>query len=197
MSAENLLTKTLIVWWRYGKEHGKEEFRVNPPEVVNRHLKGKVDHFRSLPEESWRWWKVSDDLIIERWDDSPGQTGPDTRIYYLLNRGVTVIENVHCPPPDDRWKWYIHISDFLYSSELETWRMKDLFCDVVVEEDNHTYHLYDLPDLAQALDVGLICSNDSREILKRIDWVVSNINNRAFPFPEIMEGREACHKLGW
>ena len=189
--------KSLIVWWRFGKEHGGEEFRVNTPEQVRLHLQKKVDEFHQTPEELWRWWQVDENLIVERWDTSPEHTGPDTRIYYLLNRGVSVIENIHLPPPDDNWKWYIHICDFDYHAELDTWMMKDLFCDILVAGDNRTYHMYDLPDLAQALDVGLITAGETREILKRVDWVVTSIVKGSFPFEEIKLGQASCTQLGW
>lgn len=194
---EHEYNKTLIVWWRFGKEHGGEEFRVNLPEQVRSHLQKKVDEFRKTPEQLWKWWQVDENMIVERWDTSPVHTGPDTRIYYLLNSGLSIIENIHLPAPDDNWKWYIHISDFDYDAEFKSWLMKDLFCDIVVEDDNRTYHMYDLPDLAQALDVGLITTDETREILKRVDWVVTSISKGKFPFDEIKRGQAACKQLGW
>ncbi len=39
--------ETLVVWRRLGKEHGEETgFRVNPPEVVEAHLREKTLRFR-------------------------------------------------------------------------------------------------------------------------------------------------------
>jgi hypothetical protein len=194
---EHSFKKTLIVWWRFGKEHGGEDFRINSPEQVRSHLQKKVDEFRKTPDQLWKWWQVDENLIVERWDSSPVHTGPDTRIYYLLNCGLSIIENIHLPPPDDNWKWYIHVSDFEYDRDMDTWMMKDLFCDILVEDDNRTYHMYDLPDLAQALDVGLITTDETREILKRVDWVVTSIAKGGFPFEEIKRGQIACKQLGW
>ena len=45
--------KTLIDWWRYGKEHEEEDFRVNPPEVVAAHLDRKIAAFRTQPDGEW------------------------------------------------------------------------------------------------------------------------------------------------
>jgi hypothetical protein len=188
--------KTLIVWWRFGKEHGDEDIRVNLPEMIDAHVQRKVARFTQMPEERWRWWQVSNELIVERWDDSPAQS-PDTRIYYLLKSGVTVIENIHLPAPDDNWKWFIQVCDFKYYKEMSYWVMKDLFCDICVEADNHSYHLFDLPDLAQALDLGLISRRETRDILHRVDWVVNQVARGGFPFPEIVAGQEACKLLGW
>ena len=36
------LHRTLVVWWRYGKDHSEEGFRVNPPEVIAAHLDQKM-----------------------------------------------------------------------------------------------------------------------------------------------------------
>jgi hypothetical protein len=189
-------TKTLIVWWRFGKEHSEDNFRLNLPEVIDAHLQRKVARFSQVPEQSWRWWQVNDDLIVERWDDAPAQA-LDTRIYYLLKRGITVIENIHLAAPDDNWKWYVQVCDFQFRQELSCWVMKDLFCDICVEADNRSYHLFDLPELAQALDLGLVSKSETRDILQKVDWVVNQIAKGCFPFPEIVEGQAACKQLGW
>lgn len=190
-------SKTMIVWWRFGKEHGDDEFRVNPPEVINAHIQRKIDRFRKTPADEWRWYQVDPDLIVERYDTSPEESGPDTRIYYLLNCGLAVIENIHLPPPEDNWKWLIRIADFFYNKEMESWIMKDLFCDICVENDCHTYHMFDLPDLAQALDIHLITRGEARDILKRVDWFLNRVSRRQKPLPEILRGQETCKRLGW
>jgi hypothetical protein len=190
-------SKTLIIWWRYGKEHEGDEFKINSSELVDAHLKSKYNRFRNASVDPGRWWQVDPDLIIERPPPGGQLFGDDSRIYYLLNRGLTVIENVHLPPPDDNWTWYIRICDFSFSDGLNCWLMKDLFCDIVVENDNRTYHLFDLPDMAQALDVGLITTVQSGEILKRIDQVVNAISEGRFPLEEIVYARAAADRMGW
>src|SRR5262245_46811493 len=101
------MDRTLVIWWRYGKEHGEEEFRVNSPEVIAEHLNAKAARFRQTSLSEWRWWQVSDDLIVEY--PVPDQLfyRADTRIYYLPKRGLAVIENIHLHPPDDVWGWYL------------------------------------------------------------------------------------------
>jgi hypothetical protein len=190
-------SKTLIVWWRFGKEQEEDEIAVYPDEVVAAHLREKVERFRRLDEEYWRWWQVDKDLIIERPPPQGPLFGPDSRIYYLLDLGLSVIEEVHMPPPDDRWKWYIRISDFIRDEKLGCWLMKDQFCDIVVEYDDRTYHLYGLPAMAQALDVGLITTAESGAILQRIDWVVNCLAKGEFPFSQIQRGQAAAKKMGW
>jgi len=190
-------TKTLIVWWRFGQEHSVDDFRINPPEVVAAHIQRKLDRFQPTPADAWRWWQASEDLIVERCESCSDTIGPDTRIYYLLKRGLTVIENIHLPPPEDNWKWLVRISDFVHKPGEGYWIMKDLFCDICVESDNRTYHLFDLPDLAQALDIGLVSSAETRDILRRVDWLVAKVAKSQFPIPEIFEGQAACKLLGW
>ena len=49
--------KTLVIWWRFGKEHGKGDgFGVNPPTIIEQHLDAKAAHFRNTPDEQWRWF---------------------------------------------------------------------------------------------------------------------------------------------
>ena len=57
--------------------------------------------------------------------------------------------------------------------------------------------MYDLPDVAQALDVGLITPYETRDILKRVDWLLNRIAKGEFPFPEVQRAQDACLKLGW
>ena len=190
-------SKTLIVWWRFGKEHEKDEFKINSPDLVEAHLRSKANRFRGASMDPGRWWQVDEDIIIERPDPGGQLFGSDSRIYYLLNRGLTVIENVHLPPPDDNWTWYIRICDFSFSDELDCWLMKDLFVDVVIENDNHTYHLFDLPDMARALDVGLITSAESAEIVTRIEKLVQQIDAGEYPLEEILYARAAADRMGW
>ncbi len=197
MASNPTFTPTLMVWWRYGKEHGGDDFRLNPQDVVAAHVQRKVARFRQTPQAEWRWWRVDHDLIVERPPARERPFGEDTCIYYLLEKGVSVIENVYFPPPDDRWKWYIHISDFVFDDDLDTWLMKDLICDVMVAHDDRSYHIFNLPDMAQALDVGLITTDQTRQILGRIDWLVNLLAGGEFPLPEVSRGRQSARRMGW
>jgi hypothetical protein len=194
----NTLTPTLLVWWKFGREQqNDEEIRQNPQDVVRQHLQRKVDRSRKQPAGSWRWYQAAPDLIVERWDDTHSPTGPNTTIYYLLDCGLAVIEDIVFPPPDDRWKWYIHIADYLFEPDIDAWLMKDLFVDVIVQADNRTCEVMDLPELARALDAGVITQEQSHAILERADWLVNKIAAGKFPMDEVQRGREACKKLGW
>jgi hypothetical protein len=191
------LEKTLVAWWSYGKEHVGDDLRLNSPEVIASHLDAKIAAFCATPGDKWRWWQVDDDLLVERPKPDSRWCGPDTRIYYLVKRGLGIIENIHYPPPDDRWKWYIHLADIFYDSSRECWIMKDLFTDILVGDDNRTCRVVDLDDLAEALDLGLLTPAQASDVLRRTDLTLAAIAKAAFPFPEIGRGRAAGRELGW
>ncbi len=186
-----------MAWWSYGKEHHGDDLRLNSPETIASHLDAKIASFRATPNDEWRWWQVDDDLLVERPKPDSRWCGPDTRIYYLVRRGLGIIENIHYPPPDDRWTWYIHLADIFYDPARECWIMKDLFSDILVDGDERTCRVLDLDDLADALDLGLLTPAQTSEILRRTDLTLTAVAKGAFPFPEIERGWAACKELGW
>lgn len=127
--------KTLVIWWRFGKEHGKGDgFGVNPPTIIEQHLDAKAAHFRNTPDEQWRWLRDGS-LIVERPDPNGYGYGQDTRIYYLVERGLTIIENIHLPGPRAAWSWYIHLANIFYDAQRQCWISQDLFCDILLTPD--------------------------------------------------------------
>ncbi len=192
----------LVVWWRFGKEHETLETTGTlstitryPAEVVQTHIQAKLERLRQTPPESWRWHVVDDDLIIER--DVPPYLrfgGADTRFYYLLKRGLAVVENFHGRRGTF---WYIHVCDFLHNADENYWIMKDLFTDILVQQDGSRYRLVDLDDLAHALDIGLIDAPTSSMILRRTQDALYSIERDGFPFAEVRRGREVFRLLGW
>lgn len=188
---------TLLIWHRYGKEHGEESFRVNSPEVIAQHLRNRAALFRGrTAPDDWRWFQVDKNLIVERPMPDDFIFGPDTRIFYLLDQGVGILEDIRYPRTD-RWRWYIHLADFSFNRELESWVMQDLFADVFVAPDACTHQILDLDDLALALDLGLLTPAKTSEILRRTDALVRQIARGEFPFEAVLRGREACRALGW
>jgi len=189
--------KTLAIWWRYGKEHGEEDgFRLNPAAVVAQHLDAKAAHFRATAPETWCLSRAGS-LIVERPDPNGYGYGPDSRIYYLVDRGLTIVENIHLPDPWRAWSWYIHLADIFYDAQRECWISKDLFCDVILTPDGWRYHVNDLGDLGQALELGLITPKTAHQILRRTDALLEAITLGQFPFPEIVAARALCRRLGW
>jgi hypothetical protein len=57
---------TTIAWRRFGKEHGEGEFRLNDEATVRTHLEGKVEQARQTPVERWAWYRINDQLLVER-----------------------------------------------------------------------------------------------------------------------------------
>lgn len=190
-------TPTLLIWHRFGKEHGEESFRVNPPVVVAEHLRARAALFRGrTAADDWRWFQVDNTLIVERPTPDDVIFGPDTRIFYLLDQGLGILEDIRYPR-SDRWRWYIHLADYSFHQDLDCWVMQDLFTDVFVAPDERTTQVLDLDDLALALDLGLLTPAKTSEILRRTDALVRQIARGAFPFEAVLRGREACRAVGW
>ncbi|MCB0064742.1 MAG: hypothetical protein KDE19_21610 [Caldilineaceae bacterium] len=187
--------QTQAIWWRFGKEHGEDDFRVNPPEFIAQHLDQKVTRTKQTAAADWRWW-TDGTVIVEK--PVPGIHYSDaTRIYYLIKWGMTVVEQIHLPPPRDRWYWYIHLTDIFYDETRCCWISKDLFCDIVLDRSGSQYHLMDLADLGQALAIGLITPAATTAILQRVDALLTAIMQDGFPFPEITRAQALCRRLGW
>jgi len=196
------MKRTLLVWWRYGKEHQDRQdchaLRVNSPEMIAAHLDRKIARFRATPDDAWRWWQVSDDLIVERMGPPYSEVmRADTRFYYLVSKGVGVMENCHFDPPYAEWRWYLHLADIYFDATRECWIMKDLFCDILIHRDASCHLVLDLHDLGTALDLGLVSPLETSQILRKTNAVLHDIANGEFPFPEMLRAREACAKLGW
>lgn len=191
------LQKSLVIWWRFGKEHGeKDGFCINPPAVIDQHLDAKVAQARRTSAAQWRWWGEGN-LIVERPDPHGYGYGSDTRIYYLVDRGLTIVENIHLPEPWTLWTWYIHLADIFYDVRRQCWISKDLFCDVILTPDGRRYHVNDLGDLGHVLELGLITPATAHQILRRTDALLEAVTLGQFPFPEIAAARNLCRRLGW
>jgi hypothetical protein len=189
---------TIVVWWRYGKEHGlPDEFRVNSEALIARHLDQKLAAHQSAVPAARRWWQVSSELIVEQPDPTALFYGPATRIYYLVARGLAVIENIRLRPPDEAWTWYCHLADIFWDTGRQCWVKKDLFVDILVHRDEDRQRIIDLDDLATALHLGLVNTAQAAEVLRRTQATAAAIHRGEFPFTEIVQAREACTELGW
>jgi hypothetical protein len=190
-----MLEKELIVWWRFGKEHGEEDFRVNSQDVVKAHLNNKINQFKKTSAQEWRWYRIGENLLIER--PIGYLSKKDTRIYYLLDQGMAVIENINLPHPYQDWPWYIHIADFEYRSAQQCWLKKDLFLDILVGKDHTATKVIDQDDLAEASKIGLITKSKEAEIIQTTDKIIQRIEAKEFPFPEIIRGQKTDTQINW
>jgi hypothetical protein len=191
----NPAKNSLVIWWRFGKEHGEDDFRVNPPATIAHHLDTKAERSSQTPAAQWRWW-TDGTVIVERPTPSV-HYGEDTRIYYLIERGLTIVEGIHLPPPRDRWYWYIHLADIFYDEQRQCWISKDLFCDIVLDSTGQQYHLMDLADLGYALEIGLVTAAETAGILQRTDALLAAVTQGEFPFSEIARAHALCRQLDW
>jgi hypothetical protein len=193
------MNKTLVVWWRYGKEHDPAAgaFRVNPPGVISAHIDQKIAAARLWSAADWRWWQVDDELLIERADPTGYGFGLDTRIYYLVRRGLAVIENIQFPAPNEHWTWYIHVADIFWDTARECWIKQDLFADILVDRGGRETLVIDLDDVATGLDLGLLTPPHASTVLRTTNVAVRAIASGKFPFPEIVRAQAACKELGW
>ena len=193
------MNKTLVVWWRYGKEHDPAgvTFRVNPPGAISAHIDQKVTLGRAWPLADWRWWQVDDELLVERAYSDSGAYGANTRIYYLVRRGLAVIENLHFAGPSEHWTWYIHVADIFFDAARDCWIKQDLFADILVDRGGREMLVIDLDDVATALDLGLLTPPHASSVLRQTNAAVRAIESGDFPFPEVRRGQAACKQLGW
>ena len=189
------MERTLVVWRRLGKEHGEGRgFKVNPPEVVAAHIQQKAAAFRETPDEGWRWWQISDELIVER--PYPGiGFGPKSFLYYLPRKKWAIIENACFPNLGEDWPWYVHIGSICHEETHGCWVFTDLFCDVIVQKDLRTHSVLDLNDLAMALDMGLIPNSQLAAALDSTQELVDIIRAGEFPPPELAERQALVAEL--
>ena len=153
------MEKTLVVWRRFGKEHGEGEgFRINPPSVVEAYIRTKLDSFRRTPDSHWAWWRLSGELLYEKPLDISFY-GPHTRIFYLPSKNWAILRDVAIRSLGPQWTWYVHIGDISFEPTYGAWIFTDYFVDVIVQSDGVTHSVLDLDDLALAAEIGLISTD--------------------------------------
>lgn len=181
------MDQTLIIWRRFGKEHGENSgFRVNPPETVQQHLQNKAVSFRTTPEADWRWWQVDEHLLLEI---TPGS--PQTYFYLPEQRWVLVHypEGLSIGP---EWSWYIHIGDISYDERFACWVFTDLFADAIVQEDGRTHSMLDLDDVGTAYTLGLITADMMVSILTDTQRLIDEIRAGNFPPIAVRDALPKC-----
>lgn len=184
-----------IVWRRTGKEHGEDTgYHVNPPETIRDSLRAKMVAQRDTPEAEWRWWQLSDDLLLEV--PAPGRHyNATSKIVYLPDRHLTVVSDFRfdlAERADDGQLlyWYAHIGPTVFDAELDAWVFTDHFVDVFITRNGTGCRVADLDDLAEAAGVGLIDTPTLADILRRTQALLDDIHEGRFPYPEIHQAME-------
>lgn len=192
----------MVVWRRFGKEHGENQgFRVNSAEVVEAHIRAKLEQSITTPEGDWRWWQVSQGLIIERgrrvYPGVSEDRGLQEIIYYLPQRNLALMWRPGYVNTGREWDWYVHIGSTEFDGNYDCWVFCDLFVDVLVARDCTTHGVYDLGDLACALEIGLIDPRQMSSVLMATQSVVDDIRAGKFPLDEIVAQDRLVRELGW
>ena len=164
------MRETLIVWRRTGKEHRENAgFQRNSPDVVEASLRAKVEDFRSVAADTWSWWQIDDQLLIEK--NRPGVDWPradEVLCYHLPDQHLLIVENAHHPQMGPEWSWYVHIGDHQWRPDLGVWVFTDLFVDILVHQDRRQHTIVDLDDLAEAVDLGIITPAQASHTLRQM-----------------------------
>ena len=179
------MEKTLVVWRRLGKEHGEDcGFQVNSAEVVEQHIHEKLERFRQTSPESWRWWQVSDRLLVEK-KRAGAESGSRKTYFYLPQKNWVVVKDFIPDRMASDWKWYIHIGGIAFDTSRACWIFTDWFSDVIVKNDNATHSVLDLDELGHALRIGLITPEQLITILDSTQDLIDTIREGHFPPMEI------------
>lgn len=177
------MQETLIVWRRTGKEHGENTgFQLNPPDVVEASLQRKVEDFRTVPRETWSWWQIDEELLIEK--NRPGEAWPraDEVLYYHLPAlHCLIVERAFNKRMGPEWSWYVHVGEHQWRQDLDAWVFTDLFADLLVHDDRRQHTVVDLDDLAQAMDLGIITATRAADVLRHTQTLVDRVTAGEFP----------------
>jgi len=193
-----ILKKTLVVKRKpvigrgFGKRYGKivgQGFKANPPSVVKADIQQQIEQLIQIPEDSWRWWQLSNDLIIEKSPKDADFISSPT-FYYLPQRRWVMAQNPGLYFGEELG-WYVDIADITYEPTYGCWIVTDLFCDVIILKDNRTHSVLDLDELAEVFEGGLVTQNQLVQILRDTQALIDLIRSGNFPPAEI----EECQRL--
>ena len=192
------LQDTLIVWRRTGKEHGESSgFQLNPPDVVEASLQTKVAIARNVPADTWSWWQASDELLIEK--NRPEVDWPraeEVLYYHLPQQHCLIVENAYNRRLGREWSWYVHIGDHTWRADLKAWVFTDLFADVLIHEDCRQHTVVDLDDLAQAVQLQIISTEQATATLRHTQALIDSVTAGEFPPEQIRPWRGHLQEHG-
>jgi hypothetical protein len=182
----------IIIWRRFGKEHGEDAFRLNDSDTVLRHLTTKAEGARETTADPWPWYHVSDQLLMERVTNAAGGTAG--LLSYLPERECLI---------EDRWddageshEWCIHLGSTEYDEALSSWVFTDWFVDIIWSPSSGRYRVVDLDDLADVHQLGVVDDLLLHHILQSSQALLDSLEN-AFPPVELTKMSALMRQIGW
>ncbi|MGM0843829.1 MAG: DUF402 domain-containing protein [Bacillota bacterium] len=179
----------VVVYWNHvGREHGEltytEDIRKNSAEVIDRAIFLKEQNALKK-ENSNRFLVLEDSLIIEL---PPVNSNKNFIIIYLLDRGLQFswgFKNSH-------HGWLIDIVQY----EKRTSGLlcvHDLLIDIRVFEDG-SYQVIGMDEFHEAYRLGALSDERVNHSLKALSFILSQLNNKAFPLPHIEELKQKYYE---
>jgi len=181
------MDKILVIWRRMGDTRDAGPTFDANPQKVDEALLEKAQSAKLTPQERWRWWKWSDDVLVEL---APGDDDrfPADVIYYLPRLNWVAMWKPRYRSVRDKWDWYVHIGITRFEEQYGCWVFTDLLTDVLINDARHT--VLDLDDLADCLDERMITAAQASDILRDTQALVNQVEAGLFPPKELRE----CHQ---
>ena len=184
-----IVEKVLVIWRRLGDLRGTGATFGLDTKTIEEGLLSKAESARLTPDDRWRWWKLSDDILIEFAPDDDEHFPADI-IYYLPRLNWVAMWKPRYLSVRGKWDWYVHIGITRFEEQYGSWVFTDLLTDVLVTGDCRVHTILDLDDLADSLDQGLITATQASAILRDTQKLVDRIESGDFPPRELLE----CHQ---
>lgn len=106
---------------------------------------------------------------VAAFDHPDWATGLPVRNYVLLEESVKLMYE----PWGWREQWYVDLVSVTWKDE-NMLELRDLYLDIIVEENGPTYRMIDFNDLADALSSGQIDATTLHEPLHRLQQFLDN-----------------------
>ena len=184
------MDKILVIWRRLGDLRGTGATFDADAQEIDEVLLRKATSAKLTPDDHWRWWQLSDDVLVEFAPENEDNFPADV-IYYLPRLNWVAMWKPRYPSVRGKWDWYVHIGITRFEEQYECWVFTDLLTDVLVSDGNTKHTILDLDDLADVLDQGMITAPQVSAVLRDTQVLVSSIESGDFPPKELLE----CHRM--
>ncbi|NJD02540.1 MAG: DUF402 domain-containing protein [Ruminiclostridium sp.] len=124
-------------------------------------------------------------LLVTRWKAIKPRTDFFGGISYtLLNEGIKLSRFYN--EQDIFLYWYCDIIDVLYNGDKDEYTFEDLLVDVMILPDG-TVKVLDADELAEALEKGLVSTEQACRALRTLNKFLKLVYNNEFPPEECKE----------